>query len=137
MLDIDGNRNVRKYKTNKSFRFGDGKSVRAHKKVNIPDYIGNEKLSIETEVVESDITLLISKTFMKKMGMVVNLAEDMIEWKLGRVKNLKSTSTSHYAVPITKCESFGEDRNFMRYILYSYGKSDVKRKVAKLHKQFA
>ena len=74
MLDEFDKGSVEEYKTAKYFRFGDGKSVKANKRVKIPAYIGKEKIGIETEVIESDIPLLLSKTFMKAMGMVMQWA---------------------------------------------------------------
>ena len=128
---------VKEYSTAKYFRFGDGKSVQAQKRVKIPGYLSKERIDIETEVVESDIPLLLSKAFMKTLGMVINLGDDRIYWKKGEVKGLKITSTGHYAVAINKCQNFEGERNFMKYVLYSYGVRESKVKALKLHKQFA
>ena len=137
MLDEYDKGSVEEYKTAKYFRFGDGKSVKANKRVKIPAYIGKEKIGIETEVIESDIPLLLSKTFMKAMGMVINLGDDRIYWKKGEVKDLKITSTGHYAIAINKCQNFEGEKNYMRYVLYSYGLRESRVKALKLHKQFA
>ena len=72
MLDGQDKKFVKEYKTDKYFRFGDGKSVQAHKRIKFPGYIGKERIEIETEVIESDIPLLLSKTFMKSLGMVID-----------------------------------------------------------------
>ena len=137
MLDEYDKGRVKECKSDKYFRFGDGKSVQAHKRVKIPGYLGKEKIDIETEVIESDIPLLLSKAFMKTIGMVINLGDDRIYWKKGEVKDLKITSTGHYAIAINKCQNFEGERNFMRYVLYSYGVRESKVKALKLHKQFA
>ena len=137
MMDETDKRQVEEQSSNKYFRFGDGKSVKATKKVWMPGYIGKEKVRIETEVIESDIPLLISKTFMKKLGMVINLENDRVYWKKGEIKDLKVTSSGHYAVAINKCQNFEDERNFMKYVLYSYGARDSKAKAVKLHRQFA
>lgn len=137
MLDINDKRCVEEYTTDKYFRFGDGNSVKAYKRVKIPGYIDKEKIEIETEVIESDIPLLLSKAFMKNMGMVINLGDDRIQWKRGEIKTLKVTSTGHYAMAINKCQNFEGERDFMTYVLYSCGVKDSKKKALKLHKQFA
>ena len=128
---------VEEYTTDKCFRFGDGKTVKAHKRVKIPGYIDKNKIEIETEVITSDIPLLLSKTFMKRMGMVIDLGDDRIHWNRGEIKTVKVTSTGHYAVVINKCQNFEGERNFMKYVLYTYGVESPKKKALKLHKQFA
>lgn len=137
MMDGHEKRLVKEYKSDKYFRFGDGKNVKAYKKVKMPGYIDKEKIEIESEVIEADIPLLLSKAFMKNMGMVINLGDDHIDWKGGEIKALKITSTGHYAIPINKGQNFEGERNFMKYVLYTYGNENPKRKALKLHKQFA
>ena len=43
------------------FEFGDGRVVQTSRKVIIPAYIGDKKVSIETDVVPDDLPLLLSK----------------------------------------------------------------------------
>ena len=117
VLDERDRKLVKEGKTERYFRFGDGKSVKALKRVWIPGYIGKEKIRIGTEVIESDIPLLLSKTFMKEMGMIIDLVDDRIYWRKGEIKDLKITSTGHYAIAINKCQNFEGDRNFMKYVL--------------------
>ena len=137
MIDETDRRSVVEQNSNKYFRFGDGKSVKARKRVKLPGYLGKERVIIETEVIESDIPLLFSKSFMKKLGMVIDLEEDRVYWKKGEIKDLKVTSTGHYAVAVSKCQNFEDEKNFIRYVLYSYGIKDAKAKALKLHRQFA
>ena len=124
MLNKQDKKFMKEWKTDKYFRFGDGKSVKAYKKVKFPGYIGKERIDIVTEVIDSDIPLLLSKSFMKTLGMIINIGDDRIHWRKGDVKYLKITSTGHYAVPINKCQNFEDERSFMRYVLYSYGERD-------------
>ena len=86
MLDKNVKGLVEEYKTDKCLRFGDGKTVKAHTRVKIPGYIDKNKLEIETEVITSDIPLLQSKTFMKRMGMVIDLGDDRIHWNSDEIK---------------------------------------------------
>ena len=85
----------------------------------------------------SDIPLLLSKTYMKTMGVVINLGDDRIHWRKGEIKTMKITSTGHYALAINKGQNYEGERNFMKYVMYTHGKESVKRKALKLHRQFA
>ena len=96
-----------------------------------------KEVRIETLVIESDIPLLSSKSFMKKLGVMTDLEDNHVYWKRGEIKELKVTSTGHYAVAITKGQNFEDEKNFMKYVLYSYGVRDSKAKALKLHGQFA
>ena len=119
MLDDFDKILVKEYQTNKCFRFGDGKCIKAHKSVIIPGYIDKEKIEIKTEVIMSDIPLLLSKTYMKSLGVVINLGKDRIYWRKGEIKALKTTSTGHYALIINKCQNYEGERNFMKCVMYS------------------
>lgn len=57
----------------KTFKFGDGKIVNSTKRINIPVKIGQNKCHIETEFVPSKIPLLLSKTSMKRAGIVIDM----------------------------------------------------------------
>ena len=43
------------------FKFGDGRVVQAKTKVKLPAYLDEKKVLIETEVVDSELPLLLSK----------------------------------------------------------------------------
>ena len=137
MLDEYEKGLIKEYRTDKCFRFGDGESMKAHKRMKIPGYIGKEKLEIETEVIMSDIPLLLSKTFMKELRVVIDLGDDRIHWKRGEIETLKITSTGHYAIDISKGKNFENDMNFVRYVMYTHGGEKAKGKALKLHRQFA
>ncbi|CAC5417756.1 unnamed protein product [Mytilus coruscus] len=56
------------------FKFGDGQTVYSYQKVIIPALIGSVKCSIETEVVDSEIPLLLSKTSLKRASIILDLS---------------------------------------------------------------
>ena len=60
--------NLQTFDSNKPFRFGDGQIIKSFNKVILPAKIGDVKCKIETEVVDADIPLLLSKTSLKKGG---------------------------------------------------------------------
>ena len=60
---------------NTVFKFGSGK-MKFIEKLTLPCYLAGKKCTIETDVVESDIPLLMSKSAMKKAGMKLDLVND-------------------------------------------------------------
>ena len=60
------------------YRFGDGKRVQAIKGAKIPALIGFKAIYIETDIVDSDIPLLFSKSSMKRANMNLNFQNDTI-----------------------------------------------------------
>ena len=90
---------VKEYKSNRRFKFGDGNVVKSFKRVIIPAKIGNTSCSIETEVVKSDIPLLLSKASLKKAGAVIDLEKDEAVMFQEPIK-LQFTSSGHYCIGI-------------------------------------
>ena len=58
------------------FRFGDGRTVQSTQLIKIPAKIGDVECSIETEVVPTNIPLLLSKTSLQRAGTVLDLKSD-------------------------------------------------------------
>jgi len=85
----------------RNFRFGDGKQVKSYQNVVIPAKIGNTECRIDTEVVDVDLPLLLSKTSLKKAKTVLDLSNDKAVMFDEPVK-LEYTSSGHYIVNITK-----------------------------------
>ena len=61
------NTNVTTTKNNKLFQFGDGKIVKSLKKVTLPAEIKNIKCKIMSEVVNTDISVLLIKSSLKEI----------------------------------------------------------------------
>ena len=61
-----------------NFIFGDGKSIKSSKLVTLPCFIGGMQASITTDVVESQIPLLMSVKSMKKSNMIWNFENDSV-----------------------------------------------------------
>ena len=81
------------------FRFGGGVKLKSLRTYIIPIEMGGKKLSLKTDVVDSEIPLLISKSSMKKARITINTDNDTAEILGNRVK-LQSTSSGHYCVNI-------------------------------------
>ena len=75
-LSEEDRKTIVKSKSDRIFKFGDGKVVSAYERVTIPATIGSQKGVIECEVIDKNLPLLLSKDSMKKAGVTVNFVED-------------------------------------------------------------
>ena len=83
-----------------TYRFGDGVESKSLECFNLPTVIGKEKVSIEVDVVENKIPLLISKPTMTKLGMKLDFENH--EVTVGdQTMKLNTTSSGHYCLPIS------------------------------------
>ena len=62
--------------SDKKFKFGDARVVHAKTTVKLPAYLGEQKVLIKTEVVDSELPLLLSKEAMKKVEMTIDFVND-------------------------------------------------------------
>ncbi len=93
-----------------AFKFGNGEPVMSEKKVIIPAVIGSKKVNLETDVIDADIPLLMSKAAMKKAETVLNFNEDSVTM-FGEQQQLLKTSSGHYAIPLTKSRKVVDSKN--------------------------
>jgi len=122
--------------SSKPFKFGDGRVVHSTKKVKIPAKIGETKCCIETEVVPSDIPLLLSKTSLKRAGAVLNLENDTAIMFQKPVA-LELTSSGHYCLNILDKESPSDAyENVVLAITENMTRVEKHKALLKLHKQF-
>ena len=118
--------------SNNTFRFGGGNVYNSDKYVFIPCVLGGKDIIIKTNVVECDIPLLLSKTAMKKAGMIFNMKNDTVEI-FGKIVSLKVITSGHYCLPLNR--SLNEEN--INEVLFSINDSSLKQIAVKLHKQFA
>ena len=85
------------------FKFGNGDALLSIKKVAIPALIGSRQVMIKTDVVATDIPLLLSKESMKAAKTKIDFSSDHVNM-LGQNIKLKYTSSGHYAVAIGNTE---------------------------------
>ena len=131
--------NIKVRQGKRNFRFGDGEKLQSMYNVTLPCNIAGIKVDIITDVVKSDIPLLLSKAAMKRARTKLDFETDTVTM-LGRKLKLKCTSSGHYFVPITRPLL---DKNGMDHIVLFV--KDVESKstqekvkiVEKLHKQFS
>ena len=113
------------------FKSGGGEKRTSLQKLTLPCYLAGNKCSIETDVIESDIPLLMSKTAMKKAGMKLDLLNDKAEI-FGREVLLQNTSSGHHSVPLNNVEVPIEQCLFS-----NCSALEKEKRIVKLHKQFA
>ena len=87
--------------SNAPYKFGDGKVVHSYQQVNMPVYIENERGMMETEVVDQEIPLLISKEAMRKHGVILNFSKDTAIFN-GKEIKLETTSSGHYLITLSE-----------------------------------
>jgi transposase InsO family protein len=121
------------------FKFGEGKSVKSEGKVKLPALIGSKNVTIETEIIKANIPMLLSKESMKSACTVINFNTDQIQM-LGETQKLISTTSGHYAIPLTKStnSNFQTSQNHIALIVkYTDDAINDPKKIAdKLHRQF-
>ena len=115
------------------FRFGDGKAVKSNMSVTLPVRIGQKKVKLETEVVDADIPLLLSKEAMKKSDTTIDFANDTVTM-FGENIKLSLASSGHYMINlfpekevlIATTDEIGSNEN----------EKELKKMATKLHLQF-
>ena len=85
---------VRK-KSNKIFKFGSGETKQSMETITIPCVLAGKYIFIKTDVVDSDIPLLLSKDAMKQAQIKLDLISDTAEI-FGTNIMLNSTISGHY-----------------------------------------
>ena len=98
LSDYDRN-HIKEKNSSSSFTFGDGSGEPSLKRVEIPCYIGGKRSLIESDVVKSNIPLLLSKTSMKKGNMCLDFANDTLFVGADKIK-LDCSSSGHYLLPL-------------------------------------
>ena len=121
------------------FKFGDGNKVHSMNQARIPATIGNLDITIVTDIVSSDIPLLLSKDSMKKAGTKLNFQDDTA-LILNQKVNLHATSSGHYMIPLTKKQNLLDKiqhNSNTNITLTCTSAMSTKEMAIKLHRQFA
>ena len=113
----DDRKKIQEFTSETEFKFGDGKAVASEKSVVIPYNIAGKNLSLKTDVVKSEIPLLLSKESMKAAESKIDFVNDRINM-FGKDIHLHFTSRGHYAIPLIETNlnlktSSLEDPNFV------------------------
>ena len=87
---------------------------------------------VVTDVIDSDIPLLLSKPDMKRLGFKLNLADDTLEVN-GKKLDLDTTTSGHYYIPLKTCELPLESVNMF---IENKSHGEKQKMIVKLHQQF-
>ena len=79
LTDSERNEVIEK-KSHKMFKFGDSKLIHSIKNVKVPVTIGKEKVILNTEVINYNIPLLLSKASMKKASVKIDFHNDTVSF---------------------------------------------------------
>ena len=131
---LDEGVSIKKRSSCATFKFGNGRPVQSLKKVALPVTIENDKISLETDVVDTDIPLLLSKATMKKPSTVTDFNKDTT-MMFGKQQPLVKTTSGHYAIPLTKRQQIVETcpTEEVQNVLISTNNSPTKKEIIKLH----
>ena len=77
-LSDDEKQCIREESSETSFKLGDGIAIMSQNRVTIPTVIGNKKVLLETDVIDQNTPLLLSKPSMKKANTKLNFNNDTV-----------------------------------------------------------
>ena len=92
--------------------------------------IGKQEIDLETNVVDTDIPLLLSESAMKKPSIVIGFDKDTAVM-FGEKQKLIKTTSGHYAIPLTNKQKIMEDapqeevQNIFSCMTASPSKNDI------------
>ena len=116
----------------KIFKFG-GEQLRSEGLFKIPAVVAGKETFINTDMVKSDIPLLLSKRSMKQAGAKLNLQNDTAIF--GVKVTLNETSSGHYCIPIDKEKTTVE--SICAVNIEELSSSDKFKTLVTLQRQFA
>ncbi len=135
-LSIEEQSQVQKCESTTVFTFGGGSHLESQGKWTLPCVIAGASCKVVTDLVKSDIPLLLSKDSMKRAQVKLDLENDRAKI-LGKEVDLQFTSSGHYCVPIQQQEViFSPDFSALTTSTGENRATKIKT-VEKLHKQFA
>ena len=119
----------------RTFKFGGGERLKSKAEYSIPAVVAGKEVTIRTDVVDSDIPLLLSRKAMKTAGVKMDLESDtaMI---FGKDVALNLTTSGHYCIPIDRAENISVSEVFS-IALGEMDSKDRYKTLLKLHRQLA
>ena len=137
-LSEEKQREVQYCESNSYFKFGTGEKFKSKFKVIFPATIGSNDVMIQSDVVETNVPLLLSLKSMKNAQTEINYVTDTVKM-FGQEQKIHFTQCGHYAIPLNNSKSIIEDLEKFRSTKITLFTADEtnKRKIAlKLHAQF-
>lgn len=124
---------VKRSEGGKIFKFGGGEKLQSVEALELPAILVGKDVTIKTDVVTSDIPLLLSREAMKKARVKLDMENDSAEI-LGEQIALNVTSSGHYCTPITRDISV---ESIYSVKLDELSEKEKYKAILKLHRQFA
>ncbi|CAL4132571.1 unnamed protein product, partial [Meganyctiphanes norvegica] len=136
-LDDNSKRRVREFPGTTTFRFGNDATLKSLKKLEIPCMIAGKNKMISTDVVSSDIPLLLGKPTMKRMDLKLDMKTDDAEI-FGETVHLQCTPSGHYFIPLLKPNvNCVQNIHQVLHVIDDKSEEDKLKTAIKLHRQFA
>ena len=98
-LNENEKQKIKHHTPGNTYRFGDGKLFPALQNVDIPISLGGRNIMLNTDIIASDIPLLLSRKSMKKANMTLNFKNNHAVI-FDQPIQLIVTKSGHYAIPI-------------------------------------
>ena len=98
-LTTEQARAVTKTSSSKVFKFGDGPRMESQGTCKLPCVIADKNCYVTVDIVKARVPLLLSKSFMKKAGMVLDMVKDRVT-VFGSTIDLLCTDSGHYLLPL-------------------------------------
>ena len=129
--------NIDIHKSKNVFRFGKGSPVTSQGKCKLPAKIGSKSVTIETDIVDMNIPLLLSKESLKTAGTILDFTNDQA-MMFGEKQTLIATESGHYAIPLntTMDHMKTNDQITLMSNTCCGDAFDPKKAAEKLHRQF-
>ena len=134
-LDHKDRRKIKRSIGQKTFKFGGGERLKSEGQYNLPAVIAGKEVTIKTDVVESDIPLILSRQAMKTAGVKMDLESDTAQI-FDKDIALNLTTSGHYCIPIDRAEKTPVQKVFSVDLEERTSKDRFKT-LFKLHRQFA
>ena len=119
----------------RTFKFGGRTRLKSQAEYCLPAVIAGKEVTIKTDVVRSDIPLLLSRSAMKKAGVKMDLENDSAKI-FGKDIALNLTTSGHYCIPIDRTENIAVEE-VLSVKLEEMGRQEKLKTLLKLHRQFA
>ena len=114
-LEHEDRRKIKRFIGQKTFKFGGGKRLKSKGKYNLPAVIAGKEVTIKTDVVESDIPLLLSRQAMETAEVKMDLENDTAQI-FDKDIALNLTTSGHYCIPIDGAEKIPVQKVFSVHI---------------------
>ena len=100
-IEPDDRSFIRHAPCEKVFKFGTGEKLKTKTAISIPAFLAGHAVHINTDVIDNDIPLLLSKDVMKRAKVKLDLKSDSAE-VLGKSESLNLISSANYRIPTNK-----------------------------------